>query len=389
MKILIIGSIPQNLVSIKGGVESVIVNLLQGLATLDVEVRVLSFRKDFQGEKVLQFSKNITVHFFPYRLIRSTKLFLLLEGNFIVYKFVKSFKPDIIHLQGAATSLLLTLFLEKDKLIVTPHGVVSEELKYKKTFRQRLNLLAALTIEKTLIHRIRNFIFISHYGQNKITGFHHITKQAINTVIINNPVNSDFLTNTICERDFGRLFFAGGIRRLKGLHILLEVIASISRKGTTVYLDIAGEFEEEDYKAEILQLIADTGISKQIIFHGWLDQVKIKELMTRDFLYILPSLQENYPVSVLEAMASGMVVIASDVGALHEIIEDRVSGFLFEPGNKHQLENIILETIKNKTEEVETGQTAHQLINKMNRPEIIAESTLSFYMKVAGYKNNF
>jgi glycosyltransferase involved in cell wall biosynthesis len=389
MKILIIGSIPQKLVSIKGGVESATVNLLQGLSAFDVEVRVLSFRKDLHEKTVLQFSENINIHFFPYKLIRSTKLFLLLVGNFIVYKFVKSYKPDIIHLQGAATSLLLTLFLNKDKLIVTPHGILSEELKYKKSFRQRVNVKFMLTIEKALIHKIRNFIFISQYSQNAIYENHNLKVDHLKTCIVNNPANNNFLKNITRERDTHRILYIGTIRRLKGLLFLIQVIASINLKGIKLRLDIVGDFEEEDYKTEILNFLEKAGISDQLNFHGWVDQNKVKELMTHDFLFVLSSMQENYPLSVIEAMASGMVVIASNVGALHEIIEDRVSGFLFEPANKDQLENIILETIKNKTEAARIGQTAHQLIHDNHRPEIIAESTLCFYKKVADYKNNF
>ncbi|HKQ33642.1 MAG TPA: glycosyltransferase, partial [Thermodesulfobacteriota bacterium] len=76
-------------------------------------------------------------------------------------------------------------------------------------------------------------------------------------------------------------------------------------------------------------------LSNRVIFLGQRNDVR--ELLLGCDLFVLPSLFEGLPLSVMEAMAAGKPVIASDIGGVNELIRDGETGYLVPPGDTHAL----------------------------------------------------
>ena len=86
---------------------------------------------------------------------------------------------------------------------------------------------------------------------------------------------------------------------------------------------------------------------------GYVDEKeKIKTLTSPD-IYILPSPAEGLPISILEAMSAGLAVISTNVGAIPEVIENGVNGYLIEKGDYKNLAEKIL-TLANNRELLDT-----------------------------------
>ncbi|MGQ9469940.1 MAG: glycosyltransferase family 4 protein [Nitrososphaerales archaeon] len=94
----------------------------------------------------------------------------------------------------------------------------------------------------------------------------------------------------------------------------------------------------------------------------WVEAIK---LIASSELLILPSLMEGLPTVILEAFASGTAVIASNVGGIPELIEDRVNGFLFKPGDHAELASLI--------EQVLQDENLHMVITKKAREKVKKE----------------
>jgi glycosyltransferase involved in cell wall biosynthesis len=77
------------------------------------------------------------------------------------------------------------------------------------------------------------------------------------------------------------------------------------------------------------------GIQDRIIFTGYRDDVS--QILGETDIFVLPSLFEAFPRSVIEAMSSGKPVIVTDVGGCREAVEDDVSGFVVPPGKSEAL----------------------------------------------------
>ena len=88
--------------------------------------------------------------------------------------------------------------------------------------------------------------------------------------------------------------------------------------------------------AEYERLVRDAGLGERVVFHGYQPKPAVASLMqSADFL-VLPSLGENLPVAVLEAMACGLPVVATRVGGVPELVDEQ-TGMLVEPGSAEAL----------------------------------------------------
>jgi len=379
MKILMIASCPYDLGNIRGGVEAVTVNLLKGFKNInDVELHVVSIRKNVKEEEIVNFFNNIRIHYIPYGKIKSTKLEMLFHGRKKVKKIVSEYNPDIIHIQGNGTILFLTLGLNKDDLIITQHGILIEEFKHQKTLFRKLSYLLNILTEKICIKNINNMIFISKYNKNL---FLKSSKQMINSRLIYNPVNEDFFKIPAMKKSENKLLYVGGIMKRKGLLCLLKAINKLNSEGKYYHLEVVGGVEERAYKDEIDEFIIQHNLHSSVTFHGWLSQSRIIELMKKVSIVVLPSYQETLPIAIAEGMAARRLVIATDVGGISEMIENDESGFLFEKGNIDQLTNI-LSSFYESNGNTKVIEKANKRAEEMFSAQSVARQTYEFYCEI-------
>lgn len=118
----------------------------------------------------------------------------------------------------------------------------------------------------------------------------------------------------------------------KGLATTLRAFAEFARPFPKATLTIAGEGPQLE---ELLALAAELGIAAQVTFAGFLSQEKLRALFAESHLFLHPSEltgegdQEGVPNAMLEAMASGLPVVATTHGGIPEAVENGVSGLLF------------------------------------------------------------
>ena len=154
--------------------------------------------------------------------------------------------------------------------------------------------------------------------------------------VIRNGVNRDkFQPSQDWENDNGYILFVGRLEYQKGLEHLLRALPYVLIKFPETVLKIAGEGGDYEY----LQLLrAQLGLAEeQVEFIGgnrWVPQDKVVELMQKAAVVVVPSIDEPFGMTALEAGACKRPVVASDVGGLKEIVEHGVNGFLVAPGDE-------------------------------------------------------
>ena len=378
---------PSDLSNIRGGVEAVTVSLLKGFESIDnVELNVVSIRKDVKEEEIVNLFNKIRIHYIPFGKIKSTKLEMLFHGRKKVKKIISEYNPDIIHIQGNGTILLLALGLNKDNIIVTQHGILREEFRYQKTLFRKLSHLLNILTEKICMKNIHNMIFISKYNKNL---FLKSSKQILNSRVIYNPVNENFFKIPEMKKSENKLLYVGGFMKRKGLLLLLKAINKLNSEGKYYHLEVVGGVWEKTYKDEVDEFISQHNLNDSITFHDWLSQSRIIELMKKVSILVLPSYQETLPITIAEAMAARRIVIATDVGGISEMIENNESGFLFEKGNIDQVTNILLSFYENN-ENIEVSEKARKRAQEMFGVKSIVEQTYEFYYEIKNkdLKNN-
>jgi len=144
--------------------------------------------------------------------------------------------------------------------------------------------------------------------------------------------------------------YCGRIAELKGVHVLLEAMAHLKKKNCAdLRLKIAGTGDPK-YIDACRRQIAGMRLETNVEFVGELNTEQLPEFLANALFSVVPSLSfENLPNSLIESLACGTPVIASNIGSLKGCIENGRNGFLFNPGDSLDLADKIATCLGNET----------------------------------------
>jgi glycosyltransferase involved in cell wall biosynthesis len=174
--------------------------------------------------------------------------------------------------------------------------------------------------------------------------------------VIYNGINPRFLepgqangsTSREAVKECLRLLYIGRIRAEKGILVAFNALDLLmnGRDGTKavdlpLHLDVFGDGNDA-YLNELQHFLHEKHLTQAVTFHGWIPQDKLIAHYDQSDILLVPSLwQEPFGLVVVEAMARGLPVIASDAGGPAEILTHGVDGLLIEPGNERELASAI------------------------------------------------
>lgn len=142
------------------------------------------------------------------------------------------------------------------------------------------------------------------------------------------------------EDDF--ILYAGRLSGVKNVQLLIDTFETIASDYPDLTLRFTGDGEE---RGSLEQQVHERGLSERVEFTGWVDRSTLHEYFGRCQVFVLPSDFETFGIVVLEAMASGKPVVASDTMGPRSIISDGEDGVLFQPSNsdalRHALERLL------------------------------------------------
>jgi glycosyltransferase involved in cell wall biosynthesis len=135
------------------------------------------------------------------------------------------------------------------------------------------------------------------------------------------------------QRSGAMVCYVGRIEQAKGVFDLIEAVNEVRDTIPGVRLECAGDGDME----AVLRHALARGIRANVHFTGWISPRRREELLARATVFVLPSHAEGMPMSLLEAMAAGCPVIASDVGGIPDVVTDGVNGLLVPAGDRDAL----------------------------------------------------
>ena len=176
-----------------------------------------------------------------------------------------------------------------------------------------------------------------------------------------------------------RILFVGGLDRahyFKGVDVLLKAAAALKTKNWI--LTIAGD---GDLRGEYEKLARDLGVSGPVKFYGRPTDDELKDLYRRSDFLVLPSTNghEAFGIVLLEAMASGLPVVASRLPGVRTVFTDGREGFLAKPGDAADLAVKLGLLLGSAEKRKEMGKAARKLAETKYAMKIFEEKLLSVY----------
>ncbi|HAW09286.1 MAG TPA: hypothetical protein DCW42_09040 [Bacteroidetes bacterium] len=356
-----------------GGAAKVVYDLAHGMANLGHEISVItsSSKKDqktyidnniciyqiFAPNLYWIYDKdnqpNIKKFFFQLIDIwnpfvkRKIKKILLLES------------PDVVHVHklrglspavwAAADEVRVRKIIHTchDYELISPQGALVGKIgdlslrrKFPINFYQKIRahfskmVTDGLAPSKYLLEKHMEYGFFMRANQNIIPNTHGYTLSQIKE---HKSLNNSIKTGL-------NILFIGRLVKEKGVEIICDVVIKLNKQGKEIHLDIIGNGRIE------LELKKKFSQTTRIDFHSAIHGQTKNDYLKKCDLLIFPSTwPESFGIVITEAFAFGKPVIASNIGAIPELIEDGYNGFLFEPNDKEQLENIITKIFNDKS----------------------------------------
>ncbi len=274
---------------------------------------------------------------------------------FIAFKLLailRKEKPDLIHTHGRGPGLYGRIIgkVLNIPVVHTFHGFHYEDLSL-------LTRWLHLTTESFLSLLTDQHIFVSTGEKNRARAVRLLDEE--NSTIIHNGVDHEYIHDlsvirkTVfksigCE-DWENNKILGTISRLspeKGILNLLSAFASTVKRIPDLRLIIVGGFPEEhrDYYLKAVGLIEKENLSGHVRILGY-RQDALKILKCMDF-FILPSLSEGLPISILEAFAAEIPTIATEITGNKDVVRNSVFGVLAEPDSVEGLSKAIAKMVQ-------------------------------------------
>lgn len=164
--------------------------------------------------------------------------------------------------------------------------------------------------------------------------------------VVNNGIDIEkFLEGRNSIEEYNKSFlFLGRLGKRKGAWDVLEAVKKIKNIYPELKVYMAGDGEVEKVREKVIE----EDLNDQISVVGWTDFDGKIELMKKTSTLLLPSYNEGLPMSILEAMAAGKVIITTDVGGIPEVIKSNENGIIIKPGDVDGLSKAMLFVIENK-----------------------------------------
>ena len=343
--------------------------------------KYLSFREDIEMHLITIGNKNektkignLNIHMIKKSLPYPFSIPSLVW--FLKHKIIE-LNPDIVHAQGsfAPYSTAAALVRNKYPTLLTMHGILAKELKFHKGINFIFILFIHKPNEKYVVSKISNIIAVSLHVKNVISD---MTQSQI--YVIQNGIDFEDIHNVQPHKsiEYPSILFVGGLSKVKGIDTLLNAVPIIRKKILNLCLYIAGSGPEEN---KLKELVKELNIEENVNFLGYVSEIEKYSYYKSADVCVFPSIYEPFGIVLLEAMACGKPVVASNVGGIPFVVEEGKTGLLFESGNVEDLADKIMTILKNEELREKMGEAGRERAKEFTWDKI-AERTVEVYKEI-------
>jgi len=389
-----------------GGVGTYVVELVRHLPE-DIEVHVVTpMRESFGKEKVstydYDFSKYFGGNVYVHLVSKASDTFMYnADFQFAclkhVPKLIKKEHIDLIHYASHIAGLMLEFKKLNIPTVTTIHTTIGGQrhgtrmsgMNFKDLeFSEKATYLAYPFLrlgEIIYFLRPRYYITVSKWMKCQLRRQNMIRDSSV--FVIHNSVDTKLFSPYMKRKPpkGNLILFTGRIIAAKGIKYLVEAIPKVLREYPDTFFMFIGAGDSSPYRRQLKAM----GISKRnFAFLGYLkERSELIKYYRASSVYVAPTFYENLPIRVLEAMACGVPVVASNVCAVPEAIDNCVNGILIPPGSTDDLVDAICWLLSDSNLRRKMGNNARKTILEKFDWNLNVIRTVEVYKKILnGFK---
>jgi len=300
------------------------------------------------------------------RLYYPTNIFLMYK----LFKRIALFSPDIIHIQGGHLwfPFILPLFQIKKYIFITTFHDPIPHVGENHLRTRFINYCGRMYSDKIIVH--------GEKLKEQMMKEYNIPNKKVNAIPIGEHEVEPFKKHERkdMKEDGNLILFFGRIYEYKGLEYLIKAESIITKELPDAKIIIAGT--GEDFKKYEKMMIN----KDNFIVHNYRIPYKEgAELLQRCSLVVLPYIDASQSGVIPTAYGFKKPVVVTDVGAIPEIVDDGVTGFIVPPRNSEALADAIIKLLKDEKLRKQMGENAYKKLKTDLAWDHIAEKTMEVY----------
>jgi len=362
-----------------------IINLSAALSNIpDVELHIITLSPLIDNNQLI-LKNNIHFHIIRFAVPFSNRGFpsylpfnMLTRFIFERVKLVaeiKRIQPDIVHSHGTEGPFAMAGQDSGYPYIISMQGIITELYKTNPSF----NFKIVKEYEKQTVKKSKYIGCRTDFDKN----FVKFINPSVNVLYAPEAMDPVFFRNNWMDNNTCSLLYVGSIIERKGVETLIKAIRIVKNQYPRVRLAMIGG-GAPSYIDYLKNLGNQLEISDNFELLGFQNSETIADYHIKSDIFVFPSLNDNSPNAVAEAMASGIPVIASRVGGIPSMIDHGKTGILVKPNEPVELGQAIVNLLGNREKLDQISYNAKAVAKERYFPSTVADIALKNYKTILG-----
>jgi glycosyltransferase involved in cell wall biosynthesis len=341
-----------------GGVESYTHHIAAALAQLGNHVEVYDIQgprwsdSRYRHRKILAFPA--TSNLLPFRLVRAVLFGLL--ASYYLKREVRAGEVDLVILNChlALAFLLPTVKYSKIPFVYVNHNPVWSSKENCKSRNNKFKFV----LEIAAMRNAATVVTMSKTVGENLAGFLGLNRRKIAHIPPGIDESWFALGNLVEEGDWPVVLCVARIARYKNQELIIKSAPRVLKEFPTTKFLFVGECAGR-YASKMVSLINQLGLTEAVHLLGSVSFQKLQEIVSMSAIFVLPSLEENLPQALLQAMAAGKPCVISSIPSLKEVLAD--DRLLVSPRDEVSLARTIVHLLENRNLRLELGNAAKEV----------------------------
>jgi glycosyltransferase involved in cell wall biosynthesis len=347
--------------------------LLEGFKALprEVEVHVISCLQQVPVSSPNRLAENIFYHALHVNNIGWMKTGYI-GCTIAVRRKLQEIKPDVVHGQGTERDCAITAVRSGYSNVLTIHGnmrLIAAFLKAKPFSYYWL----ATRLEGYCLGKTAGVVAISNYTRA------NVASSTRKTWLLHNAVHPSYFALQRIPESPPKVLCVAQVGVRKNQIQLMNSLDFLAREQAFKLCFAGGGSEHDPY---FRRFLGEVNRRPWCTYLGPLERAQLQTEMSKASLLVLASLEDNCPMVILEASATGLPVAASRVGGIPDLIRSGETGLLFDPGSNKEIGEAVRRILSDRPFASQLSASARAEATARFDPQVIAQGHLEIYREI-------